>query len=102
MVRWPATAQRAAQQQRQLLPDPGLPDEVVEPLGPQGALDGPLVPVRQRRDDAVTRFTFALPPGRPPSRRGSAVPSPGKLRLLGPGQCLVAHAAETLRPLMSC
>ena len=41
------------QQQGELLADPMLADEVVEPLGPQRALDHPLVAVGQRRDNAV-------------------------------------------------
>ena len=73
----PAAAQRAVQQQRQLLADPGLADEVIEALGPQRALDLPVVTVGERRDDAV------LPRGRPdpsaPARRA-------ELGFLGPGQ----------------
>ena len=53
VVRRPAASQGAVQQQRELLADPGLADEVVEPLGPQRALDHPLVAVGQRRDNAV-------------------------------------------------
>ena len=53
VVRRAAASQGAAQQQGELLADPLLADEVVEPLGPQRALDHPLVAVGQRRDNAV-------------------------------------------------
>src|SRR5580698_1213049 len=51
---WRATPpQRALQQQGELLTDPHLSGEVVQPLGPQGALDCPLAVFQQRRDQAL-------------------------------------------------
>ena len=40
--------------QRQLLADPGLADEVVQPLGPQRALDHPVIGVGQRRHQPLS------------------------------------------------
>ncbi len=48
VVGGPAAPQRALQHQGQLLADPGLADDLGEPLGPQRALDEPLVRVGQR------------------------------------------------------
>src|SRR5271165_5853643 len=48
VVRRPTAPQGALQDQRQLLAHPRLADELGEPLGPQRALDNPLVRVGQR------------------------------------------------------
>ena len=53
MVGRPAAAHRALQEQRQLLADPGLADQLVQPPGPQRALDHPVVGVGHGRDHAV-------------------------------------------------
>src|SRR6266567_4650337 len=50
---YPAALLRAAQHQAQLLADTRLPDELIEPLGAQRALDRPLVGLRERRHHAV-------------------------------------------------
>jgi hypothetical protein len=48
------------QQQRELLPDPGLADEVIEAPGPQRALDQPLVAVGEGGDNALVGSRAAL------------------------------------------
>ncbi len=79
VVGGPAAAQRALQHQGQLLADPGLADDLRQPLGPQRTLDDPLVRVGQRRHEPVP-----LCPGQP-------VPLRGRERLLfqgGQARCL--------------
>jgi hypothetical protein len=103
VVRRAAAAQRAAQQERQLLADAGLADEVIEALGPQRALDRPLVAVGERRHDALApRVGRGGPAIERPGRR--RLPRPrgrpaGELGFLGPGQrvAFTAHDLDSFR-----
>ena len=97
VVRRAAAAQRAAQQQGQLLADPGLADEVVKALGPQRALDDPLVAVGERRDDTVAPRVVPLGSARAPVRSAIAS-SAGRLRANSASSALV-RASSVARSL---
>jgi len=71
----PPAPQRAFEDEGELLADPGLADELVQPLRPERTLDHPVIGISQRGDQPVTLGGGQLRrlAGRRVSRRVGAV-----------------------------